>query len=169
MSMLPTLNRPGEFRATRAMEPRHHEETIATRVWIDEYVFLQTLYHCTENCSPKFRLPDLISACVSLIFLESDPAANIFSYLNTKLVLRNPDSERRQEKLWAPQYKLLLALQKSAANAHPNPQFKLDQFTTACIALVMPDADAKRRIFEQARKNTAARAVDRDPPTHANQ
>src|SRR5204863_6786706 len=127
MSMLTTMARPREFRATRTMESQHREETIGTRVWIDEYAFLKTLYNCAENCSPKFRLPDLISACVSLIFLEPDPAARIFSYLNTELVLRNPDSERRQEKIWKPQYKLLLALQKSAENSHPNPQFKLDQ------------------------------------------
>ncbi|OGQ60366.1 MAG: hypothetical protein A3J24_11345 [Deltaproteobacteria bacterium RIFCSPLOWO2_02_FULL_53_8] len=169
MSVLTTISSPRKFHVTRAMGSQHREETIITRVWIDEYAFLQTLYNCAENCSPKFRLPDLISACVSLIFLEPDPAAHIFSYLNTTLVLRNPDTARRQERIWKPQYELLLALQKSAANAHPNPQFKLDQFTTACIALVLPEADAKRRIFEQARKNTAARAASREPPTHANQ
>lgn len=140
------------------IEHQRIEDTIGTRVWIDEYDFLHSLYDCADNCSPKFRFPDLISACVSLVFQESKPAELIFSYLHTEMVLRDPGSTRRQAEMWKPQYNLLLALQRSPANCHPNPQFKLDQFTTACIALVVSSGEAKRRIFEQARKNTAERA-----------
>ena len=37
--------------------------------------------------------------------------------------------------MWRPQYELLLAVQRSPANRHPNPKFQLDQLTTACVAL----------------------------------
>lgn len=138
------------------------EETIGTRVWIAEYDFLHSLYDCADNCSPKFRFPDLISACVSLVFQEKKPADLLFTYLHTEMVLRDPGSTRRQAEMWKSQYNLLLALQRSPANCHPNPQFKLDQFTTACIALVVAGKEAKRRIFEQARKNTVERATKKD-------
>jgi len=39
----------------------------------------------------------------------------------------------------------------------------LDQFTTACVALVRLVGDAQRRIFDQARKNTAERAGRKEP------
>lgn len=148
---------------------KRNDETIGTRVWIDEYSFLLSLYYSSANGSPKFRLPDLISACVSLVFLESDPAQRIFIYLHTELILRDPDSARRQEEIWTPQYKLLLGLQRSPANRHPNPQFKLDHFTTACIALVRVGQAPHSRIFEQARRNTADRAAGKEPITQLHQ
>lgn len=137
---------------------RPNEETIATRVWLDEYVYLQAVYASAENCSPKFRLPDLISACVSIVFQDKEPGQQIFNFLHTEIIMRDPDSPRRQEAMWRAQYELLLRLQKSPANGHPHPQFKLDHFTTACIALAAFKDDAKQRIFAQARHNTLARA-----------
>lgn len=137
---------------------RSKEETIATRVWLEEYVYLQALYASVENCSPKFRLPDLISACVSLVFQDKEPDQQIFNFLHTEIVMRDPDSPRRQEAMWRQQYQLLLRLQKSPANGHPHPQFKLDHFTTACVALAAFKNDAKRRIFALARCNTLERA-----------
>jgi len=134
-------------------------DTISTRVWQEEYASLQEIYASLNNLSPKFRLPDLISACVSLVFHEPSPGASIFHFLHTRLILRDPDTPRRQEEMWMPQYQLLLNLQRSPANHHPHPQFKLDHFTTACIALVLATSDARRRILDQARRNTAQRAA----------
>lgn len=168
MSLQMMMTTPTSYPMASPIAAKRNEETIGTRVWIEEYTFLQSLYNSADNCSPKFRLPDLISACVSLAFLEPDPAKRIFTYLHTELVLRDPDSPRRQEEMWKPQYKLLLELQRSPANGHPNPQFKLDHFTTACISLVRAGEDAKRRIFEQARRNTAERACTKDPATRVN-
>lgn len=160
MSM-PTLIAPPPPVPIAAPAPaKPHDDTISTRVWLDEYLFLQSVYASADNGSPKFRLPDLISACVSVVFAEADPATRIFSYLHTELVLRDPNSARRQEAMWRPQYQLLLALQRSPANCHPHPQFKLDHFTTACIALVRAAGErAIRDILEQARCNTAQRAA----------
>ncbi|MES2260640.1 MAG: hypothetical protein V4724_19140 [Pseudomonadota bacterium] len=137
----------------------HSAVTVATRVWLDEYTWLEALYNDTANSSPKLRYPDLISACVSLVFSRPEPESRIFTFLHTRLVLRDQGTARRQEDMWRDQYQLLLTLQKSEQNRHPHPQFKLDHFTTACVALAMEMADAKHKLFEQARRNIARRAA----------
>ena len=131
---------------------------IETRIWIEEHDFLHGIYASPENTSPRFGFPDLISACVSLMFAQEDPAARIFGYLRSTLVLRDPETPRRRAELWRAQFELLLDLQRSPANRHPNPMYQLDQLTTACVALVAGGVD-KSRIFEHARKNTAERAA----------
>lgn len=131
--------------------------TVGTRVWLGEYALLESLYNDAANRSPKLRYPDLISACVSLVFAGDTPERRIFAFLHTRLVLRDQDTARRQEEMWREQYELLLALQRSGYNSHPNPQFKLDHFTTACVALAMEEDNAKERLFDQARRNIAAR------------
>ena len=112
-----------------------HPETIETRLWLEEHDWLFTVLRSEGNLSPTFRFPDLISACVSLVFLHDDAPARIFDFLGTQLVLRPPLTPRRRESMWRPQYELLLAVQRSPANRHPHPKFQLDQLTTACVAL----------------------------------
>ncbi|MBY0241992.1 MAG: hypothetical protein K2X55_22040 [Burkholderiaceae bacterium] len=133
--------------------------TVGTRVWLDEYAWLEALYNDAGNSSPKLRYPDLISACVSLVFSRPGADLRIFTFLHTRLVLRDQSTARRQEDMWREQYELLLALQKSEQNRHPHPQFKLDHFTTACVALAMEQDGAKDKLFEQARRNIARRAA----------
>ena len=147
-----------EFALAHTPETKGQDDTIDTYVWLDEYDFLRSLYDSADNTSPKFRFPDLIGACVSLVFSDHNAAERIFAYLRSELVLRNPDTRRRREAMWRAQYNLLLDLQRSRANRHPYPQFQLDQLTTACIALVRLAGDAQRQVFDQARKNTAVRA-----------
>jgi len=147
-----------DFALARPIEAKRQEDTIDTYVWTDEYDFLRSLYDSADNTSPKFRFPDLISACVSLVFRDDNSAELIFGYLRSELVLRNPNTTRRREAMWKAQYALLLELQRSRANKHPYPQFQLDQFTTTCVALVRLAGDAQQRIFDQARRNTAERA-----------
>ena len=136
-------------------------ETVATRVWIEEFQALERLYGAPANCSPKLRYPDLISGCVSLIFDGLDPVNHIFTFLHTKLVLRDQETARRQEDIWRLQYLLLLALQKSERNRHPHPQFNLDHFTTACVALALEEPRAAQKVFDYARRNIAQRAASR--------
>ena len=150
------------FALAHPVETTRKEDTIDTYVWTNEYDFLRALYDSADNTAPKFRFPDLISACVSLVFRDDNAAHLIFGYLRSELVLRNPDATRRREAMWKAQYNLLLGLQRSRANKHPYPQFQLDQFTTACVALVRLAGDAERRVFDQARKNTAERAGRKD-------
>jgi len=139
----------------------HTDETIETRLWLEEHDWLYSLLKSTENISPTFRFPDLISACVSLVFANDDASQRIFEFLGTQLVLRSPQTPRRRESMWTSQYNLLLALQRSPANRHPNPKFQLDQLTTACVALAR-EADASgANILRQARINMASRAAKR--------
>lgn len=134
-------------------------ETIETRLWLEEHDWLYALLKSEANVSPTFRFPDLISACVALVFEQQHASERIFEFLGTELVLRSPRSPRRRESMWISQYNLLLMLQRSPANRHPNPKFQLDQLTTACVALAK-NADATGgEVLRQARINMANRAA----------
>jgi hypothetical protein len=135
-----------------------HEATIETRLWLEEHVWLYKLLRSDQNISPTFRFPDLISACVSLVVGQPEGPARIFDFLGTHLVLRAPQTPRRRETMWRPQYELLLELQRSPANRHPNPKFQLDQLTTACVALCRAEDDSGASILLQARRNMAERS-----------
>ena len=134
------------------------DETIETRLWLDEHDWLYALLKSEENVSPTFRFPDLISACVSLVFSNDHASERIFEFLGTTLVLRPPQSPRRRESMWIPQYNLLLMLQRSPANRHPNPKFQLDQLTTTCVALAREADESGASVLQQARLNMAHRA-----------
>lgn len=138
------------------------QDTIETRLWLDEHDWLYDLLRSEANISPTFRFPDLISASVSRVFTHDDAALRIFRYLGTELVLRPAQTARRRESMWHAQYELLLALQRSPANRHPNPKFQLDQLTTACVALSRQADASGGAVLRQARVNMARRATQRD-------
>lgn len=131
---------------------------MVTLVHMTEFGRLEQLYHEPENQSPRFHTPDLISACVSVVFDDVAAADRIFHYIHTALLLRPTDTPKHTAAIWRSQYELLLALQRSPRNRQPNPQFNLDHFTTACVHLALDRSDAKHTIFEHARRNTAKRA-----------
>lgn len=135
-----------------------HQDTIETRLWLEEHVWLYKLLRSENNVSPTFRFPDLIAACVSLVFTHEDAPLHIFGFLGTQLVLRAPQTPRRRESMWRQQYELLLEVQRSPANRHPNPKFQLDQLTTACVALCRAQDESGTSILQQARHNMAERA-----------
>lgn len=137
------------------------QDTIETRLWLEEHDWLYNLLHSEANVSPTFRFPDLISACVSLVFTHDDSALRIFRFLGTELVLRPAQTVRRRESMWRTQYEPLLALQRSPANRHPNPKFQLDQLTTACVALSRQADASGEVVLRQARVNMARRAAQK--------
>ena len=139
----------------------HPAQTVGTLVFIEEFKHIKSLHDAADNHSPKFSCTDLISACISLTFALQRPEVMIFTYLHTELLLRNPKTQRRPEEIWKPQYDLLLTLQRSRMNSHPNPHFTLDHFTTACIAIVIRQKLPSTDIYSQARRNTAARVATR--------
>ncbi|MFZ5507889.1 MAG: hypothetical protein ACOY7P_20570 [Pseudomonadota bacterium] len=144
---------------------REFPDVIETRLWLEEHDWLYRLLRSAGNVSPTFRFPDLISACVSLVFEHYDGPTRIFRFLGTELVLRSPQTPRRRESMWRPQYQLLLALQRSPANRHPNPKFQLDQLTTACVALCRAADGSGAAVLRQARRNMAERSHrGRDAP-----
>ena len=133
-------------------------DTVETRLWLEEHQWLHALLRSDTNVAPTFRMPDLVSACVSLVFLQAGAPARIFAVLGTQMVLRSPLTPRRRESLWRAQYDLLLTVQRSAANRHPHPKFQLDQLTTACVALCQAMPGAEGLVLRQSRLNMAERA-----------
>ena len=89
-----------EHAAHGAVEAEH-PDTIETRLWLEEHEWLYSLLRSDDNVSPTFRFPDLISACVSLVFADEDAAPRIFDFLGTQLVLRSPHTPRRRESMCA--------------------------------------------------------------------
>jgi hypothetical protein len=148
-----------------SMTPRfaaeHTDDTIETRLWFEEHDWLYALFKSEQNVAPTFRLPDLISACVSLVFAEENAVERIFEFLGTELVLRMPRHPRRRESMWLAQYELLLTVQQSPANMHPHPRFQLDQFTTACVALSCQADPSGANVLRRARINMAERIFQR--------
>jgi len=132
-------------------------DVIETRLWLEEHIWLYGVLKSDQNVGPIFRFPDLISACVSLIFSGPEAARQIFGFLGTDLVARSPNTPRRREAMWRPQYDLLLELQRSPANRHPNPKFQLDHLTTACVALCQQADETGASVLHQARINMAQR------------
>ena len=149
----------------RHIEDSGVQDVIETRLWLDEHDWLYRLLRSQDNVSPTFRFPDLISASVSLVFTHQDAPCRIFRFLGTELVLRPPETPRRRESMWRQQYQLLLDLQRSPANRHPNPKFQLDQLTTACVALCRREDGLGAAVLRQARRNMAERShPGRDAP-----
>lgn len=133
---------------------------IGTLLDQQEFEILHSLYLSKENESPKFGFPDLISACVSLVFEDYDKVREaLFKYVRTELTLRNSGYKikRRKEDMWNTQYLLIRSLQVSSENHYPHPKFDLGDFTTACIALASACEKADAKILNQARKNLATR------------
>lgn len=135
------------------------DDTADTLLWIEEHDWLYTLLKSELNVSPKFRVPDLISACVSQLFAKDHASEALFRYLGSALILREPGTVRRREAMWRPQYQQLHALQLSAANRYPNPQFHLDQITTACVALARADDATGACTLRHARINIVRRSA----------
>jgi hypothetical protein len=132
-------------------------DVIETYLWVDEHDWLKALHRSPANNTPQFRVPDLLGACISIVFGDDDPSGRVFGYLSRKLILRDPQTPRRQERMWREHFALLHDLQRSPANRYPHPSFALDQLTTACVAIVRADAVTDAKILDQARLNTAAR------------
>ncbi|GJI98188.1 hypothetical protein RugamoR57_49060 [Duganella caerulea] len=145
--------RSGAGQPAQAFSP-----TVTTLVWMNEFDRIERLYHDAANQAPRFRTPDLISACVTLVFSDEGAADKVFRHIHTCLLLQDLNTPRHAAAIWRPQYELLLALQRSSRNRHPNPHFNLDHFTTACVHLALAHENAKCQVFAHARQNTARRA-----------
>lgn len=152
---------PSECEAAplRQAAPSAHADVIVeARLWIEEYAWLYGILKSAANVCPTFRFPDLISAAVSLSLARPAGREDIFRFLGTQLVLRPPATARRRESMWRPQYEQLRELQRSPANRHPNPNFQLDQLTTACVAHARRIDESGAQLLLQARQNMAERA-----------
>lgn len=154
-----TATTPSERDLPADSAPSTARDTVETLLWVEEHDWLYTLLKSDQNVAPRFRMPDLISACVSQLFIKDDAGERLFSYLGGVLILRSPNTARRRESLWRPQYQTLRSLQVSPANRYPHPQFQLDQLTTACVALARIDDGTGACTLRHARINIARRSA----------
>lgn len=134
-------------------------DTSETMLWLPEHDWLYQLLRSERNVAPRFRMPDLLSACVSQMFAKGDACHRLFAFLGSELILREPATIRQREAMWRPQYVQLQALQLSAANRYPNPQFQLDQLTTGCVALARLDDPTGACTLRHARINIVSRSA----------
>lgn len=158
------LMQPAQQRSTASVRsaargPADASDTIETFIWVEEHDWLYALLQSELNMSPKFRVPDLISACVSQLLAQANGADRLYGYLGTELMMRAPGTSRRKESMWRPQYEQLQSLQRSPANRYPNPQFQLDQLTTACVALACLDDHRGESTLRHARINIVRRSA----------
>ncbi len=147
-----------ETRPPAPSTPPRADGIIEARLWIEEYAWLHGILKSDANVCPTFRFPDLISAAVSLSLAQPDGREVISLLRGAQLVLRPPSTARRRESMWRAQYEQLRDLQRSPANRHPNPNFQLDQLTTACVAQARRLDEDGTRLLLQARLNMAERA-----------
>jgi hypothetical protein len=136
---------------------------VMTRVWLVEHDWLHSVYASSANHSPRFRFPDLLSACIALVLASSDAMPALQRFLSTELGARDGGTPRRSCHVWRSQFDDLLREHRAAWNSHPNPKFDLDDIATGCVAVVRAGHDPIGRVLQQARLNYAARsAAERD-------
>ena len=149
---------------TQAMEHDERRCTVQTRVWVEEHDWLYGVFKSPQNTAPKFRLPDLLSACVSLAVADDDGHQRLAPFLATRLALRDPHTERRSCDIWRIQFDQLMRAHRAPWNRFPNPMFELDHLTTGCVALAMAEPEGACLMLRQARLNLLARATASDLP-----
>lgn len=69
--------------------------TVQTRVWLEEHDWLHRIFKSSNNTSPKFRLPDLLSACASMALADTGDQQQLVEFMVTRQTLRDPKCERR--------------------------------------------------------------------------
>ena len=77
-------------------------DVVETRLWMEEHNWLYGLLRSSDNVAPTFRIPDLLSACVAIIFSRDDAAERIFGFLGTALVMRSPTRSPSKPNLLSP-------------------------------------------------------------------
>lgn len=152
------LSLPRETSMAYPIDRDERHPTVQTRVWIDEHDWLHRIFKSPGNTSPKFRLPDLLSACVSLATGSDEGRRRLVEYLVTQLTLRDPRTERRSCDIWSAQFDRLMEAHRAPWNRFPHPMFELDHLSTACVALAMSLPDGEAEVLRQARVNLLARA-----------
>ena len=142
--------------------PLDHEDqpsTVQTRVWVDEHDWLFEIFKSARNTAPRFRLSDLLSACISITLRDSISQRDLICYLDQQLTSRNPRTERRTCHVFSRQFDQLLAAHRAAWNSAPNPMFELDHLATACVAVAKQQPDPIAGVLKQARTNFLARSA----------
>ena len=152
------LSLPRETSTATPIDREERTSTVQTRVWIEEHDWLHRVFKSADNTSPKFRFPDLLSACISLAMGSDDSQRRLVDYLVTQLTLRDPRTERRSCDVWSAQFEQLMDAHRAPWNRFPNQMFELDHLATACVAIAMSLPDGETAVLRQARMNLLARS-----------
>lgn len=137
--------------------PQREEQTVTTRLAAREHDWLHEVYLRHDNRGPKFRMPDLLSACVALAIDAGTPDAKLLLDCLVDDIARRDRTGCRSCDIWPAQFELLMRAHRAPWNTFPHPKFELDQLATACVALVRARADAAAQVLAQARLNYFAR------------
>ncbi|MDZ5455063.1 hypothetical protein [Azohydromonas lata] len=132
-------------------------DIVQTSLWLREHEWLYSVMKSPRNTCPKFRIPDLLAACVTLAFSSDVSQHQLITYLRSELLLRQPEKTRRSCDIWKSQFDLLMTAHRDDWNRFPHPMFNLDQICTGCVAVVMTMGDAQTQVLSQARRNVVAR------------
>lgn len=133
--------------------------TVSTSVWIEEHEALHRLFKSPGNSSPKFRFPDLLSACVSLVLGEADGQRQLIAYLTSRHLQRHPKTRRRSCQIFQAQFDQAMSAHRADWNRFPNPCFDLDQILTGCVLVALEAENGASRVLQRARDNLQARSV----------
>ena len=134
-----------------------HRSTVQTRVWLAEHDWLHQIFRSPHNTSPRFRLPDLLSACVSMALADAAAQQQLVEIIVTRQARRDSRCERRSCDIFPTQFEQVMDAHRAPWNRFPHPMFELDHITTACVTAAMAWPDAEGRVLAQARANLLAR------------
>ena len=134
-----------------------HRATVQTCVWLDEHDWLHRIFKSPHNTSPRFRLPDLLSACVSMALADSTTQQQMVEIILTRPTRPDAKCERRSCHIFPTQFEQVMDAHRAPWNRFPNPMFELDHITTACVTVVTAWPVADARVLAQARANLLAR------------
>ena len=137
--------------------PQERPATIETHVWEQEHAWLHSVFKSPRNTLPKFRFPDLLAACISLVVGAADAHLRMVEFMVTELTARDPSSKRRNCDVWVSQFDQLMDFHRGPLNRFPNPKFDLDHIATACVALAQQHPFGEAAVLTEARRNFRAR------------
>lgn len=132
--------------------------TVRTSVWTEEHDWLHQLYKSPNNTSPKFRIPDLLSACVALVLSQPENQRLLVEYLTTRHALRDPRCPGRSCEIFPAQFEQVLDAHRAVWNRFPNPMFEIEHILTGCVAVTMSLSSGGELVLRQARDNLIARS-----------
>lgn len=137
--------------------PEERPVTVETHVWEQEHAWLYSVFKSPRNTCPKFRFPDLLAACISLVVGAAGAHRRLVEFMVTDLTSRDPSSKRRNCDVWIAQFEQLMTFHRGPLNRFPNPRFDLDHITTACVAIARQQPFGEAAVLAEARRNLLAR------------
>ena len=134
-------------------------DNFTTQVALPEHDWIHGVMMLPINTAPRYRMPDLLSACVSLVLNEPERQQRLVTFMATEFVRRNRAIPLRSCELWPLQAEQLKAAQRAPWNRFPNPMFGIEHVMTGCVAVVRLLPEAQNFVLGQARDNFLARTA----------